>query len=168
MLRLGVKIERCFEGELKSTAPKSMNSGEKKYFPHSFAFDVVFPGDCRENSSLRLVDVNPYGTSTDPLLFTYLELEELSQTSSGDDSDESGDNDGDDESNSNSDTKNATLPVVRIVENPAECRGNTDRFNTMPVELVDMGTKPPDEILRMIQRVEKKQRQWVTYILAAN
>ena len=84
-------------------------------------FDICLSSDYRD---VTLIDINAYRPSTDPLLFTYLELHEVLETSQ------------------TSSTDRPRLPILRVIDSRAHPDANrnapTYGSSMMPMEMVEM------------------------------
>lgn len=95
----------------KDLARGSIRSSSSLLFPRADALDVYLT---RDQSRTFIVDFNPYSSSTDPLLFTYPELGDLSTTT--------------------------TEPVLRVIESESSAAGALPRYshNRYPKDVVEL------------------------------
>jgi len=94
-------------------------------FPLSrYVFDVVVGKAPRWK--VTLVDFSPWGASTDPLLFDWEALSELS-------------------------LQNAE-PELRIIRAEGECRAKVEQYHSLPLEVAQLGSKTPQEFDDLMRR----------------
>jgi len=90
-----------------------------------------------------LVDLAPWSESTDPLLFTWDELNEREQESPPSGSET---------------TVTTTKEEFRVIESEAQCQQPLDRFNKVPQEVAEMTGYSHEELMKLVQNAEHQQQ----------
>lgn len=110
-----------------------------------YAFDVVVGS--LPKCKVKLLDFSPWSPSTDPLLFDWDELHELTTGEPPCHADSGAELAGP-----------ASTPEVRVVRSDYGRKARLENYHCVPLELVELGSASPDEVERLCSRAEAARK----------